>query len=80
MEIEIKRNERDVLQDNGSQVVGASKFNTHREFSDEAEAAFLRQNFFFLKETPVYVLKASDRLDDPSHAQQQGSSALLRMN
>ena len=80
MEIEIKRNERDVLQDNGSQVVGASKFNTHREFSDEAEAAFLRQNSFFLKETPVYVLKASDRLDDPSHAQQQGSSALLRMN
>ena len=61
-------------------VVAAGKFNTHREISDEAEAAFLRQNFFFLKETPVYVLKASNRLDDPSHAQQLGSSALLRVN
>lgn len=61
-------------------VVGASKFNTRRELSDKAEAAFLRQNFFFLKEAPVYVLKASNRSDDPSHAQHQGSSALLRMN
>lgn len=79
MEIEIKRSERDVLQDNGRRRGGSGKFNIHRELSDKAEAAFLRQKFFFLKETPVYVLKASNRLDDPSHAQHQGSSALLRM-
>lgn len=30
-------------------VVRASKFNTHRELSGKAEAAFLRQNFFFLR-------------------------------
>lgn len=30
-------------------MVGTSKFNTHRELSDEAEAAFFRQNFCFLR-------------------------------
>ena len=68
------------MQDNGSQVGGSQQVQHPQRARRRSWGCILEAEFLLPQEAPVYVLKASNRLDDPSHTQHQGSSALLRMN